>query len=61
MIAHVMRFTEAELNKMESLLGELNLDPEIERELTKRASQSEKDIAEGKIYTIKDAEARLSI
>jgi hypothetical protein len=36
------------------------LDPEVQKAMTKRALQSEKDIQGGKVYTIEEADSRLN-
>ncbi len=60
LIERVMQFTEAELIKLETLLEEVNLDPQIEKDLTARALQSETEIKDGKVYTIKEANERIN-
>lgn len=59
-IERIMQFNEAELSAMESFLNEENKGPQIEKELMARASQSEKDIVEGKVCTLEEANARLN-
>ena len=59
LIERVMRFNEAELNYLEAFLEEKALDPETERELIARALVSQKDIREGKVFTIEEAEAHI--
>jgi hypothetical protein len=56
----VMLLSEKELDKMEALLNKEILDPEVQKAMTKRALQSEKDIQEGKVYTIEEADSRLN-
>ncbi len=56
----VMLLSEKELEKMEMLLNKEILDPEEEKAMTQRALQSEKDIIEGKVYTIEEADTRLN-
>lgn len=57
-IQQVMKFDETELKQMEDFLDE-EFDHEVEREMVTRALQSEKDIEEGKVFTIKEAEERI--
>lgn len=60
LIERVMLLNEKELDKMEALLDKEILDPEIEKAMTQRVLQSEKDIKEGKVYTIEEADSRLN-
>jgi hypothetical protein len=60
LIEQVMKLSEEELKKMEAFLEDLYLDPQLKEKLTKRALQSEKDIKEGRVYTLEEAEARLN-
>ncbi|NJN28036.1 MAG: hypothetical protein HC819_19725 [Cyclobacteriaceae bacterium] len=60
LMERVMLLSEKELDKMETLLNKEILDPEVENAMTQRALQSEKDIKEGKVYTIEEADARLN-
>jgi len=57
-IQQVMKFDETELKQMEDFLDE-EFDHEVEKEMVTRALQSEKDIEEGKVFTIKEAEERI--
>ncbi|MFY0602078.1 MAG: hypothetical protein JXR03_20555 [Cyclobacteriaceae bacterium] len=58
LIEQVMKFDEVEINRMEALLD--SYDPEIERELIKRARQSEEDIEKGNTHSIEEADAILT-
>ena len=60
LMERVMLLSEKELDKIEALLNQETLDPEVEKTLTERALQSEKDIKEGKLYTIEEANSRLN-
>ena len=60
LIEQIMRFDEVELRRMEAFMEEKDLDPQIEKALISRAQQSEKDIKEGKVYTLKEAESRIN-
>ena len=60
LIERVMQFNEAELRKLEVLLEEVTLDPKVERDLTARALESEKDIEEGRVFSLKEANDRLN-
>ncbi len=60
LIERVMLLNEKELDKMEALLDKEIVDPEIEKAMTQRVLQSEKDIKEGKVYTIEEADSRLN-
>jgi hypothetical protein len=60
LMERVMLLSEKELDKMEALLNKEILDPEVQKAMTKRALQSEKDIQEGKVYTIEEADSRLN-
>jgi hypothetical protein len=60
LMERVMLLSEKELDKMEALLNKEIFDPEIEKAMTERALQSEKDIKEGKVYTIEEADSRLN-
>ena len=55
-----MLLNEKELDKVESLLNKELLDPEVEKKMTQRVLQAEKDIREGKVYTIEEADSRLN-
>ncbi len=55
-----MLLNNKELDKVEALLDKEILDPEIEKAMTQRVLQSEKDIKEGKVYTIEEANSRLN-
>jgi hypothetical protein len=44
LMERVMLLSEKELDKMEALLNKEILDPEVQKAMTKRALQSEKDI-----------------
>jgi hypothetical protein len=59
LIEQVMQCTEFELDRVEALFEEAKNEAQIEKDLTKRAEQSEKDISEGKVYTIEEADTRL--
>ena len=59
-IERIMKLSEPELNKIEAFLEENKLDPQLEKELTARAIQSEKDIKKGNVYTVEEAESRLN-
>ncbi len=59
-IQRIMKLSEAGLNRMEAFLEEKDLDPQIKKELTARALQSEKDIKDGNVYTLEEAETRLN-
>ncbi|MFT6865704.1 MAG: ribosome-binding factor A [Cyclobacteriaceae bacterium] len=54
LIERVMKFDEAEINRMEALL-EAD-DPEMEKVLTIRALDSEKDIQKGNVYSVEEAD-----
>ena len=60
MIEQIMRFDEAELAGMEAFLEERVIDPQVEKELIARALQSERDIKEGRVYNIDEAEQRIN-
>ena len=60
LMERVMLLSEKELDKMETLLNKEILDPEVQKAMTQRALQSEKDIKEGKVYTIEEADSRLN-
>jgi hypothetical protein len=60
LIERVMLLNNKELDKVEALLDKEILDPEIEKAMTQRVLQSEKDIKEGKVYTIEEANSRLN-
>jgi hypothetical protein len=60
LMERVMLLSEKELDKMEALLNKEILDPEVQKAMTKRALQSEKDIQEGKVYTVEEADSRLN-
>jgi hypothetical protein len=60
LMERVMLLSEKELDKMEALLNKEILDPEVQKAMTKRALQSEKDIQGGKVYTIEEADSRLN-
>jgi hypothetical protein len=59
LMERVMLLSEKELDKIEALLNKEILDPEIQKVMTERTLQSEKDIKEGRAYTIEEANARL--
>jgi hypothetical protein len=60
LMERVMLLSEKELDKMEALLNKEILDPEVQKAMTKRALQSEKDIQGGKVYTVEEADSRLN-
>jgi hypothetical protein len=59
LMERVMLLSEKELDKMEALLNKEILDSEVQKAMTERALQSEKDIKEGRVYTIEEANSRL--
>jgi hypothetical protein len=60
LIERVMLLNEKELDKIETFLNQEILDPEVEKVMTQRALQSEKDIKEGNVYTVDEANSRLN-
>jgi hypothetical protein len=60
LMERVMLLSEKELDKIEALLNKEILDPEVEKAMTERALQSEKDIKEGRVYTVEEANSRLN-
>lgn len=60
LMERVMLLSEKELDKIEALLNKEILDPEAEKAMTERALQSEKDIKEGRVYTVEEANSRLN-
>ena len=48
------------LEMAKALLTQGDFDPAIEEEMITRALRSEKDIKEGKVYTVEEAEDRLN-
>jgi len=60
LIERVMLLNEKELDKIETLLNQEILDPEVEKVMTQRALQSEKDIKEGNVYSVDEANSRLN-
>ena len=60
LIERVMLLSEKEFDKMEKLLEKEVLDPEVQKEMTKRALQAEEDIKQGKVYSIEEVEKRLN-
>lgn len=59
-IERIMQLNEVELDAMESFLEEVKNNPQIKEELMARALQSEKDISEGKVSTLEEANDRLN-
>lgn len=48
------------LETVKALFKQRDFDPSIEKEMISRALESEKDIKEGKVYTIDEAESELN-
>lgn len=60
LMERVMLLSEKELDKIEALLNNEIFDPDVEKAMTVRALESEKDIKEGRVYTIEEADSRLN-
>lgn len=48
------------LDAVDAIFAQKDFDPLIQKEMISRALKSEKDIKEGKVYTIEEAETRLN-
>jgi hypothetical protein len=59
-IEKVMRLDEHQLERIESTLNkEMEIDPVLQKKLTSRALKANEDIKEGRVYSRKEAEAKL--